>query len=102
MSRINELRRGKRSTKPDSEETPLIAVVVIADIQDDPDGVNPIQDATVRDESINSGQSIYQPFIDIQHAYRCGQLDLIYGFSVSGSGSLVIDDVVNGTGRLVT
>ena len=42
MSRINELRRGKRSTKPDSEETPLIAVVVIADIQDDPDGVNPI------------------------------------------------------------
>lgn len=98
--RTIKLKNAKRSAIP-SMEDPLVASVIIADIQDDVDDANPIQDATVRNESINTGQSIFQPYVDIQHTWRCGQIDVLYGFSVSGAGVLIIDNTISGTGRLV-
>jgi hypothetical protein len=101
MSRWLDTKTGKRTTRPAAEEEVLIAATIITDIQDDPDGSEPIQDATVRDESISTGQSIFQPYVDIQHSWRAGTIDIIYGFTVSGAGELTIDDTTNGTGRLV-
>lgn len=100
MSRWQTLRAGKRSVRPLSEEEPLVQSIVVADYLDDNDGSNPITDATVRNEIISQGQFVFQPFVNIQHTWRCGVLNVQYGFTVSGSGVLTIDNTLFGTGTL--
>jgi len=100
MTRWLDSRRGKRTTRPVAKEEPLLASVIITEYRDSP-GVTPISDATVRDETMIDDQVIFQPYVDIQHTWRCGELDVRYGFSVSGAGVLIIDDTVYTTGRLL-
>ena len=100
MSRWNTVKNGKRTVRPASEETPLVQSIVTEDYLDDDDGSNPITDATVRDEKISTGQFVFQPYVDIQHSWSCGVLNVKYGFSVSGAGVLTIDDTKFSTGTL--
>lgn len=99
MARWQQTKNGKRSTRPATQEEPLIASVVVADYLDDADGSSPISDITVRNETVSQGQFIFQPFVDVQHQWKCGTLTVAYGFTVSGGGVLTIDAAF-GTGRI--
>jgi len=94
------VKNGKKQAKAPAIDQPLVESVITATILADSQFLEPVADATTFDLNIGPDQVVTKPFADIQTTWVCGIAISAYGFTVSGSGALIVS-TPNGTGRLI-